>query len=140
MVIFNSLSGNIAWIDFLNPCVGFEPTTTEFRSDALTEWGIRPWVQLALRFHFIFSLLFYGVTLFNRVYCISHCRDYLDPNSISSSKSSRGLRHGKGCFGSFSFHIYIYICIKNIYIWNNMNSWFDFMSKTSYKLFENFFG
>ena len=29
--------------------VGFEPTTTEFRSDALTDWAIRPWVQLALR-------------------------------------------------------------------------------------------
>ena len=26
--------------------VGFEPTTTEFRSDALTDWAIRPWVQL----------------------------------------------------------------------------------------------
>ena len=29
--------------------VVFEPTTTEFRSDALTDWGIRPWVQVALR-------------------------------------------------------------------------------------------
>ena len=28
--------------------VGFEPTTTEFRSDALTDWAIRPRVQLAL--------------------------------------------------------------------------------------------
>ena len=26
--------------------VGFEPTTTEFCSDALTDWAIRPWVQL----------------------------------------------------------------------------------------------
>ena len=25
--------------------VGFEPTTTEFRSDALTNWAIRSWVQ-----------------------------------------------------------------------------------------------
>ena len=32
--------------------VGFEPTTTEFRSDALTDWAIRPWVQLALRANF----------------------------------------------------------------------------------------
>ena len=29
--------------------VGFEPTITEFRSDALTDWAIRPWLQLALR-------------------------------------------------------------------------------------------
>ena len=28
--------------------VGFEPTTTEFHSDAQTDWAIRPWVQLAL--------------------------------------------------------------------------------------------
>ena len=32
--------------------VGFEPTTTEFRSDALTDWAIRPWGQLALRANF----------------------------------------------------------------------------------------
>ena len=25
--------------------VGFEPTTTEFRSDALIDWAIRPWVH-----------------------------------------------------------------------------------------------
>ena len=25
--------------------VGFEPTNTEFRSDALTDWAIRPWVH-----------------------------------------------------------------------------------------------
>ena len=28
--------------------VGFEPTTVEFRSGALTDWVIRPWVQLAV--------------------------------------------------------------------------------------------
>ena len=32
--------------------VGFEPTTTQFRSDALTDWAIRPWVQLVLRANF----------------------------------------------------------------------------------------
>ena len=40
--IFRSSYRKLAW-------VGFEPTTTEFRSDALTDWAIRPWVQLALR-------------------------------------------------------------------------------------------
>ena len=39
--------------------VGFEPTTTEFRSDALTDWAIRPWVQLALRAKFIQLLHIY---------------------------------------------------------------------------------
>ena len=31
----------LAWVEI-------EPTTTEFRSDALTDWAIRPWVQLGL--------------------------------------------------------------------------------------------
>ena len=30
-------------------CFRFKPTTTEFRSDALIEWALRRWVQLALR-------------------------------------------------------------------------------------------
>ena len=47
--------------------VGFKPTTTEFRSDALTDWAIRSRVQLALRanlaqllqFHRLFSVRFH---------------------------------------------------------------------------------
>ena len=38
--------------------VGFEPTTTEFRSDALTDWATRLWVQLALRANFAQLLQF----------------------------------------------------------------------------------
>ena len=34
-------------------CVGFESTTTEFRSNAPTDWAIRQWVQLALRAKFV---------------------------------------------------------------------------------------
>ena len=33
--------------------------TTEFCSDALTDWAIRPWVQLALRANFLQPLLFH---------------------------------------------------------------------------------
>ena len=33
--------------------MGFEPTTTEFRSDALYDWAIRSWDQLALRGNFV---------------------------------------------------------------------------------------
>ena len=44
--IFRSSYRKLAW-------VGFEPTTTEFRSDALTDWAIRPWVQLTLRANFV---------------------------------------------------------------------------------------
>ena len=39
--------------------VGFEPTTTEFCSEALTDWAIRPWVQLALRANFVQLLQFH---------------------------------------------------------------------------------
>ena len=39
--------------------VGIEPTTTEFRSEALTDWAIRPWVQVALRVNFAQLLQFH---------------------------------------------------------------------------------
>ena len=39
--------------------VGFEPTTIEFRSDALTDWVMRPWVQLALRANHVQLLQFH---------------------------------------------------------------------------------
>ena len=50
--IFGSSYRKLAW-------VGFEPMTTEFRSDALTDWAIRPWVQLALRANFVQLLQFH---------------------------------------------------------------------------------
>ena len=40
--IFTSSYRKLAW-------VGFECTFIEFCSDALTDWAIRPWVQLELR-------------------------------------------------------------------------------------------
>ena len=43
---------NLAW-------VGFEPTTTEFCLDALTNRAIRPWVRLALRVNFVQLLQFH---------------------------------------------------------------------------------
>ena len=44
--ILRSSYRKLAW-------AGYEPTTTEFRSVALTDWAIRPWVQLALRADFV---------------------------------------------------------------------------------------
>ena len=41
--------------------VRFEPMTTEFCSDALTNWAIRPRVQLALRANFVQLLQFHGL-------------------------------------------------------------------------------
>ena len=42
--------------------VAFEPTTTEFGSDDLTDWAIRPWDQLALRVNFVQLLQHYTYT------------------------------------------------------------------------------
>ena len=49
--IFRISHRKLAW-------VGFELTTTEFLSDTLTSWTIRPWVQLALRANFVQPLQF----------------------------------------------------------------------------------
>ena len=50
---------------------GFEPTTTEFRSDPLTDWAIIPWLQLALRANFVQLLQFYR--LFNVRFHFGYC-------------------------------------------------------------------
>ena len=39
--------------------VGFDLMTTEFRSDALTNWALKPWVQLTLRANFLQLLQFH---------------------------------------------------------------------------------
>ena len=58
----------IRWSSFIKMnWVGFESKTTEFRPDAITQWAIRPWVQLALRanllqlfqFHRLFTVRFH---------------------------------------------------------------------------------
>ena len=51
---FRSSYRKLAWM-------GFEPTTTEFRSDALTDSAIRPWVQLAVRANTLQLLQFLNV-------------------------------------------------------------------------------
>ena len=49
---FRSSYRKLAW-------VGFKPTTTEFRSEALSDWAIKPWVQLTLRANFVQLLQFH---------------------------------------------------------------------------------
>ena len=52
--------------------VGFEPTATEFRSDALNDWAIRPWVQLALYKHVhilsIYIYIYIYIYILNVIY------------------------------------------------------------------------
>ena len=54
--IFISSYRKLAWLVF-------KSLTTEFHSDALTDWAFRPWVQLALRASFLQLLQFYFFVL-----------------------------------------------------------------------------
>ena len=81
--------------------MGFQPTTTEFRSDALTSWAIRPWVQLAVRansgqllqFHRFFSATFILIKIFwgNHMSALSHvdCRKIFPINALSVNRVNR---------------------------------------------------
>ena len=58
--IYDIHNWKIIWISYRKlPWVEFQTTTTEFRSDALTDWAISPWVQLALRANFVQLLHFH---------------------------------------------------------------------------------
>ena len=46
--------------------VGFETKTTEFGSDALTNWAIRPSIQLSLRASFVQPLQFHLFVQYSR--------------------------------------------------------------------------
>ena len=58
--IYGIHHGRILWSSYRKLArVGFEPTTTEFLSDALTDWAIRPWIQLPVRANFVQLLQFH---------------------------------------------------------------------------------
>ena len=79
-LILWSSYGKLSW-------VGFEPTATEFRSDALTDWAIRPWVRLALRAKFVQLLQFHGLfsVRFHFGNCLWHRHVYLNWNFLEYS-------------------------------------------------------
>ena len=62
--IFRGSYRELAW-------VGFEPTTTEFRSDGLTNRAIRPWVELGIRANFVQILIFHR--LFSVTFHLGYC-------------------------------------------------------------------
>ena len=69
--------------------VGFQPTTTEFRSEALTNWAIRPWVQLTLRANFVQLLQLHlcSVFTFHSGLCLRQ-----SPHLLLSEVSHRSSR------------------------------------------------
>ena len=106
MVIWSSYR-KLAWI-------GFEPTTTEFCSDAVTDWAIKPWVQLTLRANFIQLLQFHRLfsVRFHFGYCLrqSPCLFQLK-FSWGNHVSVAEVRRGKLKF-SWGNHVseYIFNC------------------------------
>ena len=64
--------------------VGLEPTTTEFHSDSLTNWTIRPWVQFAIEANFVQSLQFhhFSVSDFNLAIAFVSHHVYLNWNFV----------------------------------------------------------
>ena len=54
--------------------VGYELTTTEFRSDALTNWAIRPWAQLALRANFVYIYIYIYIYICIYIKFLNYCK------------------------------------------------------------------
>ena len=74
--IFRSSYIKLAWLRF-------EPTTTEFCSDALTDWAFKPWVQLVLRGNSLQLLQIYLFVLcsrFTSVFSFVRCHNCLKPS------------------------------------------------------------
>ena len=70
-----------------------EPTTTEFRSDAPTDWAIRSWVQLALRANFVQLLQFHPLfsVIFHFGYCLRQSPRFFSSNFCWSSHECSGM-------------------------------------------------
>ena len=93
--------------------VGFAPTTTEFHSDALTDWAIRPWIQLALRANFVQLLqfhLFVQCQISFRLLHSSSRHVYLieilklcrcDHMSVTEWRDTYGIHHGRILWSSY---------------------------------------
>ena len=90
--------------------VGFEPTTTEFHSDALTVWAIRPWVQLALRANFVELLEFHRLfsVTFHFSYCLRQSPRLFESKffggnhmSVAESLDTYGVNHWRIIWSSY---------------------------------------
>ena len=94
----------LAWVQF-------EPTTTAFCSDAVTDWSIKPWVQLTLRTNFVQQLQFH--LLFSVRFHFGYCLRQ-SPRLIKTFYLSIHL----SIYLSIDLCIHIYsIYIYNIYLY-----------------------
>ena len=84
---FSSSYRKLAW-------VGFEPKTNEFRSDALTDWVIRPCVQLAFRTNFVQLLQFHlSAQCSHAISTIVFVSHYICFKRSLAQEKRRGERH-----------------------------------------------
>ena len=90
--------------------MGFEPTMTKFRSDALTNSAMRSWVQLALRanfvqllqFHRLFSVIFhFGDCLCQSPHFFSSKLSWGNPISVAEWADTYGIHHWMILWGSY---------------------------------------
>ena len=82
------------------PWVGLEPATTEFHSDPLTDWSIKPSVHFALRANFVqlFQLHLVKSWFFNLLNLLNSCLSWTLGSLLKSSQL-------KSYFGGFSFEL-----------------------------------
>ena len=85
-------------------------TTIEFRSDALTDWAIRPWVQLALRANFVQLLQFHRLfsVTFHFGYCLRQSPRLFSSNfcwgnhmSVAEWVDTYGIHHWRILWSSY---------------------------------------
>ena len=112
----------LAWVEF-------EPTTTEFRSDALTDWAIRPWVQLALRASFVQLLQFHRLfsVTFHFGYCLRQsprlfssnffCLFFCWGNHMSVAVSYIQYKFFS-CFLTIPYYVFLYLWIWSVILLN----------------------
>ena len=96
-----------------------ESTTTELYSDALTDWAIRPWVQLAFRANFVQLLPFHRLlsVTFHFGYCLRQPPRLFWSKfswgyhmSVAEWADAYGIHHWR-ILWSIYIYIYIYIYI-----------------------------
>ena len=93
----------------------FQPTTTEFCWDALTNWAIRPWVQLAFRASFVLLLRFHLLfsVRFHFRYCLRSFKDFFEGTNIlfcSEAKAS----FQKLCYFLLHWEILVALCFYEV--------------------------
>ena len=80
-------------------CLGFKPVTTEFCSEALINWAIRSWVQIALSANFVQLL---------QLHIFFQCFGFILPNSLGSCsiRSCVQLTLRANFVQLFQFHLF----------------------------------